>query len=218
MTKRRAWIPLLALVLAVPAVAQKKPTPVVAFGLVGKLPSMSFCMDGAKYKLENSNLRMKDNPKAGVDASKFLGKWVRVEGYFRKGLNGPTCDRLDLVKIATTTEYLDEQGSNLAPGGLIDFTLYGKVSSLHALLMGAGKPARRMIPLGPLGLLVLDPQSPIFNLVALPIPSSGMKNLKLPIPNNPALKGMALTFQSAATSFKPTLAAYLLNPQAVQIQ
>jgi hypothetical protein len=218
MSRSTFLVPCLALLLAAPAAAQGKKSPLVAFGKVGKLPAMSFCMDGAKYKLENSNLRMKDDPKNGVDASKHLGQWVRVEGFFRNGLNGPTCDKIDLVKISPATEYLEEKGSNPVPGGAIAFNFYGRIGSLHALLMGVGEPLERLIPMGPLGLLALDPRNNIFNLIALPIPGTGRMPFKLQVPNEPALKGLNVTFQTAATVFRPTLAAYLLNPQPVEIR
>jgi len=218
MTRTTLLLLFAALFAALPAFAQPTPTPLTAYGKVGKLPLVSFCMDGAQYKLENSNLRMKDDPKNGVDASKFVGQWVRVEGKFGRGLISPSCDLMALTKIAASTEYLEEKGSSLVPGGAIHFSLYGRIGSLQALLMGAGPPAKTLMPLGPFGLLVLSLQGPIYPLATTPIPATGVVPLKLPLPNDPALKGGDLTFQSAAGVFGPTLAAYLLNPQTVRIQ
>ena len=180
----RSTILALAVLLASPALAAQVRT--AAYGLVKK-EGLSICATRATHVLDCSNLRL-DAP--SLDLVPCEGKYVRVEGVLRS--SGSMCTTLTVDKVQQAPEYGTASGT-WKPGGTVQFTFFGLPGSLQVLFLSPGKPG--FTPLGDLGLFYLK-LALHFPLVFLPISGTGSSPWPLKIPNDPALAGLELVFQS----------------------
>jgi hypothetical protein len=129
------------------------------------------------------------------------GNQIRLRFYGAGSGNfGQVLDEIVMSK-GPTTPFLEASALTVAPGGSVSLSLSGEPGEYGAVGFGP-IPAYGELP--PHGLLRLDPTA-IDVCLSVVLPTGGTVTLPMVVPPIPALAGIVVRFQAAATSTDPSV-------------